>query len=205
MLQKGITFAIGALVASLFASGNSARADTLHDNPAPSAPAPSPDAKKEGASASGKPNQRNLPGERGDLGASVGIGTSYGFVGLQLGWALHHIPSVDHLEPYACIGTVGGQYSKPYTTYCAGVIGFWGGHHHRALLDFGFQPVALYVLHLHGIEVGVRPAYGVSLQFGYEYLTAIGFFARIGLGPGATLIDGVHLGSGGQLGIGWRL
>lgn len=119
---------------------------------------------------------------------AAGLGHSYGsLLGVQLSYGFAAPGSRVAAAPFAALGYFPSwEEAEGRSSATFGVMGYWGLRH-RWVAEVAYGALSMRTLTLHQSVVAVKPAYGLSLCSGYEFLTEPGLFVRLLLGAGATL------------------
>jgi hypothetical protein len=149
-------------------------------------------------------------------GISVGIGSPYVGIGVQVAYYLELPRSRFRVAPYAAAGSVLWSFGPVYpddgwhTGATAGLLASWG-HRHRITVDLYYGAVGTTSLSLHGEAPDTELEWGPGAAVGYEYLARSGFFLRTSFGlhyvvtaPILALEDRIAFG-GTFVGLGYKL
>jgi hypothetical protein len=162
-------------------------------------------------------DQPSPRGARPGLAIGAGAGIGYAQLGAQL---LYFFPLPARrltLFGSAALGRLAVD-DHPYDLAGAGAP-VWGGalalgaslgRRHRLCTDVAYGAVSTQQIAIEGIAIDAVARYGISFETGYEFLSDIGFFARIlpiGFSYLASpLVESKNRrGWNGSVGLGWKL
>jgi hypothetical protein len=148
-------------------------------------------------------HERRAPGARTGPSAALGIGHSYGQLGMQLSFPVAVSRRVA-VGPFVGVGGFPAlEEAEGHWTVAGGLVAYFGTRH-RVLGELSVAPLAIRTLNLHGTVVATEPAYGPAAILGYEFVADSGFLVRTGGGVGAIFNEEVHVVPLVSLGLGWK-